>query len=131
MRFSRPSICRPSRALWELLHLACHARAGAEWWIGARARCDRHLAVVDGRQNSGRQGRRQNVAQAQANKRAEQTQITQLVQAYFGQLFTQEVLTVRQDVRDGLAEHLERAIRSWKPRALPPGAAFAGAGGGG
>ncbi|MEN9465444.1 MAG: hypothetical protein RL217_1625 [Pseudomonadota bacterium] len=65
-----------------------------------------------GKIQAGKAAAKAAVTQAQASQaRTEQTEITQLVQAYFGQLFTQEVLTVRQDVRDGLAEHLDRAIK--------------------
>lgn len=65
-----------------------------------------------GKIQAGKAAAKAAVKQAQANQtRTEQTEITQLVQAYFGQLFTQEVLKVRQDVRDGLAEHLDRAIK--------------------
>ena len=49
-------------------------------------------------------------AQAQ-QKSTWQSETVQLVQAYFGQQFAQQVLSVRADVRDGLKQHYERATK--------------------
>lgn len=48
------------------------------------------------------------VRQAEAERAAEaQTQAMQVIQAYFGQLLTEQALKVRQQVRDGLQRHLD------------------------
>lgn len=49
-------------------------------------------------------------AQAQ-QKSTWQSETVQLVQAYFGQQFAEQVVRVRADVRDGLKQHYERATK--------------------
>lgn len=52
------------------------------------------------------------LSEAQAElKNTQQEETVQLVQAYFGQLLAEQAVVVRQDVRDGLQQHFERASR--------------------
>lgn len=51
-----------------------------------------------------------NEAQAQF-KNTQQQETVQLVQAYFGQLLAEQAVAVREDVRNGLQQHFERASR--------------------
>ena len=52
------------------------------------------------------------LVEAQAQLRStQQSEVVQLVQAYFGQLLAQQALLVREDVRNGLQQHYDRADR--------------------
>lgn len=51
-----------------------------------------------------------NEAQAQFTN-TQQQETVQLVQAYFGQLLAEQAVAVREDVRNGLQQHFERASR--------------------